>query len=59
MGLKKRDDKQGDSVEEVALRRLTLHSCWSKAKFKSACNFEESSIYENVDIVLIEIYRMH
>jgi hypothetical protein len=59
----------GDLVEEVALWRLTSHSCWSKAKFKSVCNFEELNyvaciilprvIYENVDIVLIEIYRMH
>jgi hypothetical protein len=27
--------------EEVALWRLTLLSHWSKAKFKSPCNFEE------------------
>jgi hypothetical protein len=48
--------------EEVALWRLTSLSPWSKAKFKSPCNFEESPyvatrifsplvIYENVDIV--------
>jgi hypothetical protein len=53
---------EGDSGEEVALWRLTSLSCWSKAKFKSPCNFEESPyvaarvfsplvIYENVDIV--------
>ena len=29
----------GDSGEEVALWRLTLFSRWSKAKFKSPCNF--------------------
>jgi hypothetical protein len=52
-------------------KRLTLLSRWSKAKFKSPCNFEESPyvaarifsplvIYENVDIVhmFIEIYRI-
>jgi hypothetical protein len=33
---------QGDSGEEVALWRLTSLYCWSKAKFKSPCNFEES-----------------
>jgi hypothetical protein len=48
--------------EEVALWRLTSLSRWSKAKFKSPCNFEESPyvaarvfsplvIYENEDIV--------
>ena len=36
---------EGDSVEEVALWRLTSHSCWSKVKFKSACNFEELPAY--------------
>jgi hypothetical protein len=49
---------------------LTSLSHWSKAKFKSPCNFEESpyvaarifsplAIYEIVDIVhvFIEIYR--
>jgi hypothetical protein len=59
-------------VKEVALWRLTSLSRWSKAKFKSPCNFEESpyvtarvfsplAIYENVDIVhvFIEIYRIH
>jgi hypothetical protein len=62
---------EGDSGEEVALWRLTSLSHWSKAKFKSPCNFEESPhvaacvfsplvIYENVDIVhvFIEIYRI-
>jgi hypothetical protein len=62
---------EGDSDEEVALWRLTSLSRWSKAKFKSPCNFEESPyvavpvfsplvIYENVDIVhmFIEIYRI-
>ena len=62
---------EGDSGEEVALWRLTLLSRWSKEKFKSPCNFEESPyvaahifsplvIYENVDIVhvFIEIYRI-
>ena len=57
--------------EEVALSRLTSLSRWSKAKFKSPCNFEESPyvaarvfsplvIYENEDIVhvFIEIYRI-
>jgi hypothetical protein len=57
--------------EEVALWRLTSLSRWSKAKFKSPCNFEESPyvaahvfsplvIYENVNIVhvFIEIYRI-
>ena len=48
-------------VKEVALWRLTSLSRWSKAKFKSPCNFEESPyvarlIYENVVIVFIEIY---
>ena len=33
---------ESDSAEEVALWRLTLLSRWSKAKFKSPCNFEES-----------------
>jgi hypothetical protein len=33
---------QGDSGKEVALWRLTSLSHWSKAKFKSSCNFEES-----------------
>jgi hypothetical protein len=42
---------------------LTLPFRWSKAKFKSPCNFEESTyvarvIYENVAIVFIEIYRI-
>jgi hypothetical protein len=50
---------------------LTSLSRWSKAKFKSPCNFEESPyvaarvfsplvIYENVDImhVFIEVYRI-
>ena len=62
---------EGDSGKEVALWRLTSLSRWSKAKFKSPCNFEElpyvaacvfSSlvIYENVDIVhvFIENYRI-
>jgi hypothetical protein len=62
---------EGDSDEEVALWRLTSLSRWSKAKFKSSCNFEESPyvaarvfspvvIYENVDIVhvFVEIYRI-
>ena len=31
-----------DYGEEVALLRLTSLSRWSKAKFKSPCNFEES-----------------
>ena len=57
--------------KEVALWRLTSLSRWSKAKFKSPCNFEELPyvaarvfsplvIYENVDIVhmFIEIYRI-
>ena len=33
---------EGDSGEEVALWRLISLSRWSKAKFKSPCNFEES-----------------
>jgi hypothetical protein len=48
-------------IAEVALWRLTSLSSWSKAKFKSPCNFEEVPyvaarvfsplvIYENVDI---------
>jgi hypothetical protein len=58
-------------LQEVALWRLTLFSRWSKVKFKSPNNFEESPyvaarvfsllvIYENVDIVhvFIEIYRI-
>jgi hypothetical protein len=60
---------EGDSGKEVTLWRLTSLSCWSKAKFKSPWNFEESLyvaaclfsplvIYENVDIVFIEIYRI-
>ena len=62
---------EGDSGKEVALWRLTSLSRWSKAKFKSLCNFEESPyaaarvfsplvIDENVDIVhvFIEIYRI-
>jgi hypothetical protein len=59
---------EGDSGKEVALWRLTLFSRWSKAKFKSACNFEESPydgsiflpcvIYINVDIMFIGIYRI-
>jgi hypothetical protein len=62
---------EGDSGEEVALWRLTSLSRWSKAKFRSPCNFEESPyvathvfsplvIYEYVDIVhvFIEIYRI-
>jgi hypothetical protein len=57
--------------EEVDLWRLISLSRWSKAKFKSSCNFEESPYvatrvfsplvnYENVDIVhvFIEIYRI-
>jgi hypothetical protein len=56
--------------EEVALWRLTSLSRWSKAKFKSPCNFEESPYVaarvfsplaiENVDTVhmFIEIYRI-
>jgi len=54
---------EGDSGEEVALWILTSLSRWSKAKFKLPCNFEELSriflphvIYENVNIVFIEIY---
>ena len=31
---------EGDSGEEVTLWRLTSFSRWSKAKFKSHCNFE-------------------
>ena len=61
---------EGDSGEEFCegLLRVPL---WSKAKFKSPCNFEESPyvaprlfsllvIYENADIVhlFIEIYRI-
>jgi hypothetical protein len=60
---------EGNSGEEVALWRLTSLSRWSKAKFKSPCNFEESPyvairvfsplvIYENVDIMFIEFYRI-
>jgi len=59
---------EGDSGEEVTLLRLTSLFRWSKAKFKSPCNCEESPfvarvfspgvIYENVDIVFIEIYRI-
>jgi hypothetical protein len=55
--------------KEVALWRLTSISRWSKAKFKYPCNLEESpyvariflprAIYENVDIVFIEIYGIH
>jgi hypothetical protein len=52
---------EGNYGEEVALWRLTSLSRWSKVKFKSPCNFEESPyvacvIYENVDIMFIEIY---
>ena len=52
---------EGNYGEEVALWRLTSLSRWSKAKFMLPCNFEESLyvdcvIYENVDIVFIEIY---
>ena len=57
---------EGDSGEEVILWRLTSLYRWSKTNFKSPCNFEELSygaclfsscvIYENVDIVFIEIY---
>jgi hypothetical protein len=59
---------EGDSSEEVDLGSLTSFSRWSKAKFMSPCNFEESTyaarvflrvIYENVDIVFIDIYRIH
>jgi hypothetical protein len=60
---------EGDSGEDVALWRLTSLSCWSKAKSKSPCNFEESPyvahiflphvIYEIVDMVFIEIYPIH
>ena len=62
---------EGDLGKEVALWRLTLFSRWSKEKFKSPCNIEESPyvtacvfsplvIYENADIVhmFIEIYRI-
>jgi len=60
---------EGNSGEEVALWRLTSLSRWSKAKFKLPCNSEESPyvaahifsplpIYENDDIVFIEIYRI-
>jgi hypothetical protein len=59
---------EGNSGKEVALWRLTSPSRWSKAKYKSPCNFEESPyvarifslriIYENVDIMFIEIYRI-
>ena len=62
---------EGDLGEEVALWRLNSLSRWSKEKFKSPCNFEESPyvaarvfsplvIYENVDIVhvFIKIYRI-
>jgi hypothetical protein len=31
---------EGDSGEEVVLRRFTSLSRWSKAKFKSPCNFK-------------------
>jgi hypothetical protein len=54
------------------LMEVNFASRWSKAKFKSPCNFEESPyvatrvfsalvIYENVDIVqvFIEIYHIH
>ena len=47
---------EGDLGEEVTLWRLTLLSYWSKLKFKSPCNFEES-LY--VGIMFIEIYRIH
>jgi hypothetical protein len=60
---------EGDSGEEVALWRLISPSHWSKVKFKSPSNFEELQyvtriffpyvIYENVNIVFIEIYRIH
>ena len=62
---------EGVSHKGVVLWRLTSLSHWSKAKFKSPCNFEESPyvaarvfsplvIYENVDIVhvFIEIYSI-
>jgi hypothetical protein len=50
---------------EDCLRRLTSLSRWSKEKFKSPCNFEESPyvaalvfsplvIYKNVDIVAFQ-----
>ena len=57
---------EDDSGEEVALWRLISLSRWSKANFKSPCNFEESPyiaadvfsplvVYENVDIVHVFI----
>ena len=56
---------EDDSGEEVTLWRLTSLSRWSVAKFKSTYNFEELPyvacvffprvIYENIDIVFIEI----
>ena len=59
---------EGESGEEVPLLRLTSLSRWSVVKFKTPCNFDESSyvasvllprvIYENIDIVFIEIYRI-
>ena len=36
---------EGNSGKEVALWRLTSPSRWSKAKYKSPCNFEESPAY--------------
>jgi hypothetical protein len=60
---------EGDLGKEVTLWELTSLSRWSKAKFKSPCNFEEllyvarvflpRVIKENVNIVFIEIYRIH
>jgi hypothetical protein len=60
---------EGDTGEEVTLLGLTSLSLWSKEKFKLPCNFEESPyvdpvflphvIYENVNILFIEIYHTH
>jgi hypothetical protein len=53
------------TIAQYRIASLTSLSPWSKAQFKSPCNFEElpyvahifssGVIYENVDIVFIEI----
>jgi len=59
---------EGDSGKQVTLLRLTSLSLRSKEKFKLPYNFEETPyvdpvflprvIYENVNILFIEIYRI-
>ena len=52
---------EDDSGEEIGLKRLTLISRWSVAKFKSpyiSLVFLPRVIYDNIDIVFTEIYRI-